>query len=136
MAASTRARVAGSTRGLSFTTRETVCPDTPAAAATSAIDTRRSIRWPPSDARRRSRVLPDAAWRTNSSVLVDVDVITGDCYRVDVNMTELRSEELGAGVVKRPTRLADGRELIYYDDPGTSLGPERSADARDLAPRP
>ena len=31
---------------------------------------------------------------------------------------------LGAGVVKRPTRLADGRELIYYDDPGTTLGPE------------
>jgi UDPglucose--hexose-1-phosphate uridylyltransferase len=43
---------------------------------------------------------------------------------------------LGAGVVKRPTRLADGRELIYFDDPGTSLGAERSVDARDLAPRP
>lgn len=51
-------------------------------------------------------------------------------------MQELRPEELGAGVVKRPTRLADGRELIYYDDPGTSLGPERSLDARDPAPRP
>jgi len=43
---------------------------------------------------------------------------------------------LGAGVVKRATRLADGRELIYFDDPGTTLGPERSVDARDLAPRP
>ncbi|MCX6501994.1 MAG: galactose-1-phosphate uridylyltransferase [Microbacterium sp.] len=43
---------------------------------------------------------------------------------------------LGAGVVKRPTRLADGRDLIYYDDPGTALGAERALDARDLAPRP
>ncbi|WP_342002102.1 galactose-1-phosphate uridylyltransferase [Microbacterium sp. LWH7-1.2] len=46
------------------------------------------------------------------------------------------AEALGAGVVKRPTRLADGRELIYYDDPGTTLGAERALDARDLAPRP
>ncbi|MFB7894556.1 galactose-1-phosphate uridylyltransferase [Microbacterium sp. NPDC056044] len=45
-------------------------------------------------------------------------------------------ETLGAGVVKRPTRLADGRELIYYDDPGTTLGPDRAVDARDLADRP
>jgi UDPglucose--hexose-1-phosphate uridylyltransferase len=59
-----------------------------------------------------------------------------DCYRVDVNIAEFRSEELGAGVVKRPTRLADGRELIYYDDPGTALGPERGVDAREPAPRP
>ncbi|MBF4562173.1 galactose-1-phosphate uridylyltransferase [Microbacterium sp. VKM Ac-2870] len=43
---------------------------------------------------------------------------------------------LGAGVVKRPTRLADGRDLIYFDDPGTQLGPERSADTRELDPRP
>jgi UDPglucose--hexose-1-phosphate uridylyltransferase len=43
---------------------------------------------------------------------------------------------LGAGVVKRATRLADGRELLYYDDPGTSLGPERSVDSRALDPRP
>ncbi|MDQ1204673.1 galactose-1-phosphate uridylyltransferase [Microbacterium sp. SORGH_AS_0862] len=43
---------------------------------------------------------------------------------------------LGAGVVKRPIRLADGRELIYYDDPDTTLPPERSIDARELAPRP
>ncbi|MEV7694655.1 galactose-1-phosphate uridylyltransferase [Microbacterium sp. NPDC089189] len=46
------------------------------------------------------------------------------------------SVTLGAGVVKRPTRLADGRELIYYDDQGTTLGAERAIDARDLAPRP
>jgi UDPglucose--hexose-1-phosphate uridylyltransferase len=43
---------------------------------------------------------------------------------------------LGAGVVKRPTRLADGRELIYFDDPGTTLGAERKVDARTLDPRP
>ncbi|MFE5409038.1 galactose-1-phosphate uridylyltransferase [Microbacterium sp. NPDC056569] len=46
------------------------------------------------------------------------------------------AEILGAGVVKRPTRLADGRELIYYDDPETTLGPDRAVDARELAPRP
>ena len=44
--------------------------------------------------------------------------------------------ELMAGVVKRPSRLADGRELIYFDDPDTSLPAERLADERDLAPRP
>jgi UDPglucose--hexose-1-phosphate uridylyltransferase len=49
---------------------------------------------------------------------------------------ELAAETLGAGVVKRPTLLADGRELIYYDDPGTTLGAERALDARELAPRP
>lgn len=43
---------------------------------------------------------------------------------------------LGAGVVKRSTRLADGRELIYYDDPDTSLGAQRAVDARDLSARP
>ncbi|TQJ30082.1 galactose-1-phosphate uridylyltransferase [Microbacterium sp. SLBN-146] len=45
-------------------------------------------------------------------------------------------QTLGAGVVKRPTRLADGRELIYYDDPDTTLGPERGVDAREATPRP
>ncbi|MEV8368000.1 galactose-1-phosphate uridylyltransferase [Microbacterium sp. NPDC064584] len=50
-------------------------------------------------------------------------------------MTEFRTEHLGAGVVKRPTRLADGRELIYFDDPGTTLGPERNVDTRTLDPR-
>ncbi|WP_417563424.1 galactose-1-phosphate uridylyltransferase [Microbacterium sp.] len=43
---------------------------------------------------------------------------------------------LGAGVVKRAGRLADGRELIYFDDPGTTLGPDRAIDARALDPRP
>ena len=36
----------------------------------------------------------------------------------------------------RPTRLADGRELIYFDDAGSTLPPERSADPRHLDPRP
>jgi len=40
------------------------------------------------------------------------------------------------GIVKRATRLADGRELIYFDDADTTLGPERRIDARILDPRP
>lgn len=43
---------------------------------------------------------------------------------------------LGAGVVRRATRLADGRELLYYDDPETTLGPIRTADTRSLQARP
>lgn len=46
------------------------------------------------------------------------------------------TSDLGAGVVKRSTRLADGRELIYFDDPGTTLGVDRAVDARDLGARP
>ncbi len=45
-------------------------------------------------------------------------------------------QTLGAGVTKRTTRLADGRELIYFDDPDTTLGAERAVDARDIDPRP
>ncbi|MFB8386734.1 galactose-1-phosphate uridylyltransferase [Microbacterium sp. NPDC055910] len=45
-------------------------------------------------------------------------------------------EVLGAGVVKRSTVLADGRELIYFDDPDTTLGPDRGIDARASTPRP
>ncbi|ARC55871.1 Galactose-1-phosphate uridylyltransferase [Frondihabitans sp. 762G35] len=44
--------------------------------------------------------------------------------------------ELSSGVVKRSTLLADGRDLIYFDDPGTSLSPERKPDERPLDPRP
>ncbi|SMH31695.1 UDPglucose--hexose-1-phosphate uridylyltransferase [Rathayibacter oskolensis] len=43
---------------------------------------------------------------------------------------------LSGGVVKRPHLLADGRELVYFDDADTSLPPERAADARELDPRP
>lgn len=59
-----------------------------------------------------------------------------DCYRAEVNTSERGPQLLGAGVVKRTTRLADGRELIYFDDPDTTLGPERAVDARTLDPRP
>lgn len=50
--------------------------------------------------------------------------------------TPAETSTLGAGVVKRSTRLADGRELIYFDDPGTTLPAERSVDTRDLDARP
>ncbi|WP_029259866.1 MULTISPECIES: galactose-1-phosphate uridylyltransferase [unclassified Microbacterium] len=52
------------------------------------------------------------------------------------DLPELRTETLGAGVVRRATTLADGRDLIYYDDPGTALGADRAVDARALDPRP
>jgi UDPglucose--hexose-1-phosphate uridylyltransferase len=53
-----------------------------------------------------------------------------------MNSQKLRSEDLTGGVVKRRTLLADGRELIYYDDADTTLSPERAADARDMPARP
>jgi UDPglucose--hexose-1-phosphate uridylyltransferase len=49
---------------------------------------------------------------------------------------ESHPQLLGAGVVKRTARLADGRELIYYDDRDSTLGPDRAIDARTLDPRP
>lgn len=48
----------------------------------------------------------------------------------------LPSTPLQGGVTKRVDRLADGRELIYFDDPGSELPPERAADTRELDPRP
>ncbi|MBK4348288.1 galactose-1-phosphate uridylyltransferase [Lacisediminihabitans changchengi] len=39
-------------------------------------------------------------------------------------------------IVKRETVLADGRDLIYFDDADTTLGAERKADARSLDARP
>ena len=44
--------------------------------------------------------------------------------------------ELSAGIVRRDAHLADGRDLFYYDDAHTSLGPDRAVDARALDPRP
>ncbi|MGM1017821.1 MAG: galactose-1-phosphate uridylyltransferase [Actinomycetota bacterium] len=49
---------------------------------------------------------------------------------------ENAAQRLGAGVVKRTTHLADGRELIYFDDPDTALPAERDADTRSLDARP
>lgn len=43
---------------------------------------------------------------------------------------------LMAGVTKHESKLADGRDLIYYDDAGTTLSGDRAADARALDPRP
>ena len=39
-------------------------------------------------------------------------------------------------IIKREYRLADGRELIYFDDADTKLAPDRVPDARHLDPRP
>ncbi|MDQ1552276.1 MAG: UDPglucose--hexose-phosphate uridylyltransferase [Actinomycetota bacterium] len=39
-------------------------------------------------------------------------------------------------VTKQEHRMADGRELIYFDDADTSLGAARTADLRQLEPRP
>jgi UDPglucose--hexose-1-phosphate uridylyltransferase len=44
--------------------------------------------------------------------------------------------ELTSGIVRRDALLADGRELFYYDDADTALGPERAVDGRVLDPRP
>lgn len=43
---------------------------------------------------------------------------------------------LTAGITKHETTMADGRELIYYDDADTTLSGDRKADARTLDPRP
>ena len=48
----------------------------------------------------------------------------------------LAGELLAAGIVKRATTMADGRELIYFDDAGTTLPPERAPDSRELPERP
>ncbi len=39
-------------------------------------------------------------------------------------------------IAVRPGRLADGRELIYFDDADTTLPAERRVDSRALEPRP
>ncbi|WP_395640668.1 galactose-1-phosphate uridylyltransferase [Pseudolysinimonas sp.] len=39
-------------------------------------------------------------------------------------------------ITQHVAQLADGRELIYFDDADTALGPARAVDARVLDPRP
>lgn len=39
-------------------------------------------------------------------------------------------------IARQSHRLADGRELIYFDDADTTLAPDRAPDLRELAPRP
>ena len=43
---------------------------------------------------------------------------------------------LTAGITKHETTLADGRDLVYYDDADSALGPDRAIDGRALDPRP
>jgi galactose-1-phosphate uridylyltransferase, family 1 len=43
---------------------------------------------------------------------------------------------LTAGITTHAAMLADGREIIYYDDVDTSLTPDRKPDLRVLDPRP
>ncbi|MGA1835799.1 galactose-1-phosphate uridylyltransferase [Herbiconiux sp. 11R-BC] len=43
---------------------------------------------------------------------------------------------LAHGIAKRPHRLSDGRELIYFDDADTTLDPDRAPDSRPAVPRP
>lgn len=43
---------------------------------------------------------------------------------------------VSSGIVKRAAKLADGRDLFYYDDADTVLGPRRRIDARRPDPRP
>jgi len=87
----------------------------------------------------RAAVVGFSATGTSVHNSVVLTLARGRAYHVDVNTPaspEVPTERLGAGVVKRPTTLADGRDLFYYDDPDTALGAERSVDARTLAPRP
>ncbi len=44
--------------------------------------------------------------------------------------------EIDARIAVRPTTLADGRELIYFDDADTALTGARAVDARTLDARP
>ena len=46
------------------------------------------------------------------------------------------ASEIDARIAVLPTTLADGRELIYFDDADTVLTGERAVDARTLDPRP
>ncbi|MET0854920.1 MAG: galactose-1-phosphate uridylyltransferase, partial [Microterricola sp.] len=39
-------------------------------------------------------------------------------------------------IARQSHRLADGRELIYFDDADTTLAPDRAPDLRELSPRP
>ena len=43
---------------------------------------------------------------------------------------------LMAGITKHAGLMADGRDIIYFDDADTTLGPDRKADSRQLDPRP
>jgi len=63
-------------------------------------------------------------------------VYASTAFDIVMRVEELPITELSAGIVRRDALLADGRQLFYYDDAGTTLGPDRSADTRVLDPRP
>ncbi|MCS5731415.1 galactose-1-phosphate uridylyltransferase [Herbiconiux moechotypicola] len=44
--------------------------------------------------------------------------------------------QLSHGITKRVHHLSDGRELIYFDDAGSTLDPDRAPDLRPVTPRP
>lgn len=52
------------------------------------------------------------------------------------HLLSLNAEKEMALITKHAARLADGRELIYFDDADTTLAGERAVDARVLDPRP
>jgi UDPglucose--hexose-1-phosphate uridylyltransferase len=60
--------------------------------------------------------------------------ITSFANRVSIAMTIDIARE--ARIAERPHTLADGREIIYFDDIDSTLPPERAADARVLDERP
>ncbi|WP_166984160.1 galactose-1-phosphate uridylyltransferase [Paramicrobacterium fandaimingii] len=43
---------------------------------------------------------------------------------------------LTGGITSQAHKLTDGRDIIYFDDPGSTLPAERRADSRDAEPRP
>jgi UDPglucose--hexose-1-phosphate uridylyltransferase len=59
-----------------------------------------------------------------------------ELLRTDKPYFRYRNSMTVQGITKRATTLADGRELIYFDDADTTLGPERNVDARVLDARP
>ena len=60
------------------------------------------------------------------------------CGTIGYGFTTIRRTGQGhmSGITKKVTKLADGRDLIYFDDADTNLAPERKADLRNLGARP
>ncbi len=59
-----------------------------------------------------------------------------DSFRNRKHGFRYRNTMLTSGITKKVSQLADGRDIIYYDDDDSTLPPERSADLRTLEPRP
>jgi UDPglucose--hexose-1-phosphate uridylyltransferase len=65
------------------------------------------------------------------SAATDTTAATSACTTADA-----RGRSSAGAVTKRVHTLADGRELIYFDDADSTLDPERAPDTRLLDPRP